>query len=598
MFRLDAKRITIFLLLIILILLSIPIYFFTEIKIPNDRHVLNKNLILEKGSLLDQQLLLFFVKAGSNQNDIIKIKNLLHNHAKDYNKKKYLVENVDINLSLTLNSCLKSENCLRIPIKLNEISGNVWRALIGIEDSRFLTHQGLDWISIFRAFLVNLRAAKIIQGGSTLTQQLAKNLFFSTERTITRKLKEAFYSMILELKYSKLELIEAYLNNVYWGSYKGLNIYGIKAASVFYFSKHPNDLDEFEASILIGMLKGPSLYSPFNSKKSFLIDRSNLIYKKLIADNFFTGTARVWTGPSWESWFKTNFGQRFLQLKSYSETKDHSFELFSLSYFLNKKLVELSKNFPKGEFEYQVIGQHDQNIQFQMSSNLAILNQRKNIGSLLKPIVYSIILENSSPDEMLSTEPITFNLKSGKWTPSDHYNETKLVSLKYALLKSLNIPYLRKINDFGFIKLEENLKKYIKNLKLPLSEFPAQLLGSAELTMDELKNVFTTFFNGRCTNKGIEKVYQILSDPSESTTANWAKSIGDSQFFGKTGTSNNGYDNWYVFHDSRDFYIIWMGHIGKRDVGSFALSGAGVSFDVLQDFLTSRAKNIGHNTCD
>ena len=161
-------------------------------------------------------------------------------------------------------------------------------------------------ISIVRATLVNIRAGRIVQGGSTLTQQLAKNLYFSTERTFSRKFKEALFSMLLEVKYSKEELIEAYLNNVYWGSYRGLSIVGIKAASLFYFEKHPNELDEYEAAILIGMLKGPNLYSPFYKNSKFIINRSNLIYKKLTDEGFFFGKIEQWTNRFWDKWLKTN----------------------------------------------------------------------------------------------------------------------------------------------------------------------------------------------------------------------------------------------------------------------------------------------------
>ena len=184
------------------------------------------------------------------------------------------------------NSCSLNHSCSQIHIPLEDISSNIWRGLIGIEDNRFLSHGGLDWRSILRAAFVNLRAGKVVQGGSTLTQQLGKNIFLSSENP-SRKAKEAMYSLVLEFKYSKKQLIESYLNNVYWGSFQGLKIYGIKTSSLFYFNKHPNQLTEYEAAILIGMLKAQASIHHSSPEKN-IKDRSLLVFKKLQSDGFFS----------------------------------------------------------------------------------------------------------------------------------------------------------------------------------------------------------------------------------------------------------------------------------------------------------------------
>ena len=97
----------------------------------------------------------------------------------------------------------------------------------------------------------------------------------------------------------------------------------------------------------------------------------------------------------------------------------------------------------------------------------------------------------------------------------------------------------------------------IPRLKRPLNDYPAQLLGSIELTVEEVLNIYLNFFTEKCTNMGVRKVIEILSSPAASTTSNWASDFKNSRFFGKTGTSNHGYDNWYVFYDSREIYVIW-----------------------------------------
>ena len=560
---------------------------------------------LERGSLVDTRLSAFFYRSLGRQEE-------LNNFTKEQNAststlvrkkltsphKKVVNKSFKYELEFFGGECRRSPNCINIPTPLSEISSNVWRALIGIEDSRFLNHAGLDWISIVRAMLVNIRAGRIVQGGSTLTQQLAKNLYFSTERTFSRKFKEALFSMLLEIKYSKEELIEAYLNNVYWGSYKGLSIVGIKAASLFYFEKHPNELDEYEAAILIGMLKGPNLYSPFYKNHKFIINRSNLIYKKLTAEGFFFGKIDQWSTRSWDKWLTTNFDERFYLLGALNFEKNISFEVFTLNYFLNKKLQWLGSTFKKGEFEYQVFWKNISGREISIISRDGIIEQRKNTGSLLKPIVYGLLFEEIDPGQEFETAPLEIKLKSGKWNPSDHFKGEGPISLSIALGQSLNLPYLRASIEYGFDRLEVELAEVLPDLKRPLREYPAQLLGSYEMTPSQVFDIYRPFLEKKCESKGIRHVYKILSDPTNSTTARWMKELEGASFFGKTGTSNNGFDNWYIFHDSIDLFVIWIGHVGPRDVGSFALSGAGVSFDVLRDFLTSRAKNIGQSTCD
>lgn len=553
---------------------------------------------LERGSFIKKDLVNYFVKSVASENSYEEFKIIFDEVVKKGNSSYYVARDSSLELTVYNNYCDIASDCVRIYIPLSDISGAVWRGLIGIEDSRFLTHQGIDWRSILRAMFVNIKAGRIVQGGSTLTQQLVKNTFLSSERTYTRKLKEALYSFILELRYPKLNIIESYLNNVYWGSYRGLKIYGIKAASLFYFNKHPNELDEFEASILIGMLKGPSLYSPFNRNKNNIKKRSELVFKKLIQDKFFLGKNIPWSRNRWERWFSTDFGNRHELIKSIVKTKKPDLQKFVLTYFLEKKIMDLSKRYPNADLAYRVVGLINHKEKVDIFSKPSIVDLPKNIGSLLKPIIYSRLFLKYNELEEFSTEELTLNLKSGKWSPKDHYNETEKVTLRFALQKSLNIPFIRAASSYGFDSLERYLEKIIPSLKKPLGEYPSQLLGSVELTEDQILHLYLGFLSQQCNNEAIKKVVKILSKPNESTTESWVGVLENAEFFGKTGTSNNGYDNWYLYYDSRDLLVVWIGHAGERNIGRLALSGGGVSFAVLKDFLTSRAKNIGQNICD
>lgn len=144
-------------------------------------------------------------------------------------------------------------------IKLEAIPLGLRQAVIAVEDSRFYTHPGFDVEAIFRAALVNLQIGTVVEGGSTITQQLVKNLFLSHDRTVSRKLEEFVLAVDLELRYSKGEILEMYLNTIYFGA----DAYGIGPASRAYFSKEPSQLTLAEATLLAGLPNAPGLYSPY-----------------------------------------------------------------------------------------------------------------------------------------------------------------------------------------------------------------------------------------------------------------------------------------------------------------------------------------------
>lgn len=146
-------------------------------------------------------------------------------------------------------------------VALNDIPLQMQQAIIAVEDSRFYQHGTFDVQSILRATLSNAQAGEIVEGGSTITQQLAKNLFLDQEQTFSRKAEEAIYSMLLENNYSKEDILEIYLNTIYFGS----GAYGIKEASVKYFNKHPSELTLSESTMLAGLPAAPSIYSPLEN---------------------------------------------------------------------------------------------------------------------------------------------------------------------------------------------------------------------------------------------------------------------------------------------------------------------------------------------
>jgi len=159
------------------------------------------------------------------------------------------------------------------------------KALVLVEDRRFYKHSGIDIISICRAFLINIRERRFVQGGSTITQQLARTLFLDNRKTITRKLKEIAIALFLELGYSKKSILYLYLTNVYMGSKNGYNINGFMQASMSYFSKTIMDLSITEYAALIAMVKGPNIYKP---DSELGIARRIMVLGKMLDNNLIT----------------------------------------------------------------------------------------------------------------------------------------------------------------------------------------------------------------------------------------------------------------------------------------------------------------------
>lgn len=149
-------------------------------------------------------------------------------------------------------------------VNLDDIPLHMQQAIIAVEDNRFYQHGSFDVQSIVRAMLSNAQAGEIVEGGSTITQQLAKNLFLGQEQTLSRKAEEAIYSLMLENNYTKEEILELYLNTIYFGS----GAYGIKDASIKYFHKHPSELTLAECTMLAGLPAAPSIYSPLENPEA------------------------------------------------------------------------------------------------------------------------------------------------------------------------------------------------------------------------------------------------------------------------------------------------------------------------------------------
>lgn len=542
-------------------------------------------------------------------------KEKLDDYFTSFDRTKNLVKNDLVYGSLLANHC-KQIYCFQNKLPFEKIPSNFWKGLIGIEDTRFLDHIGIDVISIIRAIVADIKAMKLVQGGSTITQQLAKNLFLSNEKTFSRKFKEWIYAIYLEKKYLKEDILKLYFNEMEWGSLNSTKIKGVNAASLFYFVKKPEDLSPYEATILITMLKGPYYYHPIN-KTERLRKRVDNDFKKLVKKNVFLSLESQWNDSDWEKWVKdlktyvdSNFYRSIWFASKNLNSLLEPFQVFIFDQSTNTTLKRLREKYKIKELAFKSIiiepeckskcASYYFYSSYERKLNEAIEEEKHQVGSILKPILYNMYIDEGFEwDDQISTAPITLKLVSGKWTPKEASRiKNDKITVEEALMRSRNIPTIKLANDIGFEKIEERLEKYIPEIKKPLKEYPAQLLGAIELSLKQISEIYKKFIIEKC-HISQKTSLLVLSDPSKTTLRNVvAKPIKESKFFGKTGTSNSGLDSWFVGFDGKYLSINWFGVDGNRLNKKLRIGGATSSFRIYQNYLLKNGKRPGSFNCN
>jgi len=539
------RKLKFLLTLFLLAALSLGLYIFFIIsdvdEIFTAHHSGNPPLVkMEIGSQTNKKQFQDFYKFSTSEKifDQWMSENLENKNIKLTNGKIEFLSDVEIN-GLYVNHCGRIY-CFQNKTQFSNIPPSLWKALIGTEDIRFLDHRGVDLKSILRALWVDLKKMKYVQGGSTITQQLVKNLFLSNEKSIERKIKEVIMALYIEYRYKKEEILQAYLNEQVWGSLNGIRIKGHQAASLFYFNKPSQKLSEVEAAILISMLKGPYYYSPLTHVER-LISRSNTQFNKLVEnDLFYSKKSDFWKKKKWLAWsnkltvrVKSNIYKDFyLSSKERGNKNTNRYEIFTWFRGISEVRNILKSRTDNKDFAFKIFRKNltcQKCIPFKIYSKIeknlrkAIDSERHQIGSIFKPLVYQNFLdEGYTRNHLISTEEISFNLKSGIWTPNDSKTIEKELKLEVALQKSKNRPFIRLSSEYGFEHIQTYLQRLnIPNLKLPLSEYPAQLLGAIELSVNEVGSIYTQFIDNLCEriNRDILKwedsVFDILSDPKK-----------------------------------------------------------------------------------
>jgi len=420
---------------------------------------------------------------------------------------------------------------------LEKIPAELHDAVIAIEDERFYSHSGIDVTGVARAMLANIKAMRIVQGGSTVTQQLAKNLFFTPEKTIGRKLLEAFAALSLERRLSKEEIIELYLNEVYLGQEGSVAIHGVKEAASVFFGKEIAQLSLSESALLAGIIRAPSYYSPRRHPNRALQRRNVVLHKMrqlelISADKLQTAldakvnivqeTFHRRTAPHYMSALRKDLSDHLnLDAAMRSGLRVYTGIDIDMQACAEKALEEgldrLEKNYPalannqeKLEGGLIALEPHSGKIKawaggrdFSKNQFDHVIQARRQMGSTVKPFVYLTALDGAlndyrtaAPNTMLSDRPMRVQTISREiWEPKNFDNKFRGdVTLRYALENSLNIPAVEIGQKVGDKTIYRTLDKFrlIKNVP----PVPALSLGAADTSLFDLTAAYSALSNG------------------------------------------------------------------------------------------------------
>jgi penicillin-binding protein 2D len=415
-------------------------------------------------------------------------------------------------------------------VSLEEIATPVIQATVAIEDRKFYDHNGFDYKRIAGAILADVKALAKVQGASTITQQYARNLYLEHDKTWKRKLMEAFYTIRLEMNYTKSEILEGYLNTIYYGH----GAYGIQAASQYYFGKNAIDLTLAEASLLSGVPKGPGIYSPLiNPEKAK--QRQKIILNMMVENKYmkkdaatlaaaekltFLGKyphAKKEIAPYYQDAVRNalknqlNLDDRTIELgglKVYTtlDTKQQAVAEETVAKLISKEteieaaLVAVN---PKNGHVKAMVGGRD----YEKSPFNRAIQAVRQPGSTVKPLLYYAALEQGfTPSTMMRSEPTTFKFQDGRPDYSPHnFNSLYAngeISLAQALAVSDNVIAVKTHLFLGEDSMVETAKRF--GIQSKMAKVPSLALGTSGVRVLEIANAYSHFANG---GKKVEPVF-------------------------------------------------------------------------------------------
>ncbi len=528
----------------------------------------------------------------------------------------------------------------RSPVPLAEVPQEMINALIAAEDAHFYSHHGIDFRGMARAMLRNIRAGKVLEGGSTLTQQLAKVLFLTPERSYTRKLKEMALALRIEQHYTKREILSFYLNQIYFGS----GAYGIEAASRIYFGKSVKQLDLAECALLAGLPRSPRYYSPFKSLVGAKRRRSYVL-NRMVADGFISSAAaaaakqeplpttpppaQAEKAPYFVEYVRQRVEDRFgsgilysggLRITTSLDPRLQTYAEEAIASGLERiekrtrhkhaaplqaALIAIE---PSSGLIRAMVGGRD----FASSQFNRACQAMRQPGSAFKPIIYADALAHGiGASELFDDSPLVVKTDHDTvWRPMN-FTRTYLgpVTMRQALEQSLNIPTVRLLERIGIDSVITFARRI--GITSPLSPYLSLALGSSVVSLSELTSAYAVFAdhglklgpasiitvadrNGVVVYRD-DAIPQVVMKPEtaylityllegaiERGTGWEARSLGRPAA-GKTGTTNDYHDAWFIGYTPNLVTGVWVGYDDSTSIGP-RQTGARAALPIWLDF--------------
>jgi 1A family penicillin-binding protein len=526
----------------------------------------------------------------------------------------------------------------RIDVPLDRVSPHLVRAMVAIEDQRFYEHAGVDFVRVMGAALNNVREGRRAQGGSTITQQLARQSFLSADKTLRRKLQEVVVAARLEGEFSKDEILRLYLNKVYFGD----GLYGVEAASLGFFGKHAADLDVSEAALLAGLVKSPSTYAPTISREravarrnvvlqamreSGAIDRAT--YEKAREANVELVDA-LRGEEAYGQYFKEEVRKQLVEKFGWQRVYQGGIRVYTTIDLDMQKLAETEVQRGLDEVEKRrarrakkkepaaeaaplqaalvaldpstgevraMVGGRD----FDKSRFNRAVQARRQPGSAFKPFVYAAAVERGySPATLITNLSDPVLTIEGEWVPEDEHLESTAMTMRTALRTSSNRAAVRMLQQVGIAETVQGAERLGVG---SVPSVPSLALGSGEVTLLSMTSAYAAFANQgmlntpvlirRVETTGGEVLFEasrraeravseatafimttMMADVINAGTAWQARRVGFTlPAAGKTGTTNDYHDAWFVGYTPKLVTGVWLGYDQPQTIVSNGYAG-------------------------
>ncbi|MEH6634766.1 MAG: penicillin-binding protein 1B [Halioglobus sp.] len=544
----------------------------------------------------------------------------------------------------------------RVLVRLDDVPETLLQGLLAVEDRRFYRHWGFSIVGIARAAFSNLRSGQVVAGGSTITQQLVKNYYLTPERTIVRKLTEVLMAVLLELHYDKDQILESYVNEIYLGQEGPRAIHGFALAARHYFDTPLQQLGLHQQALLVGMIKGPSLYNPLRNPQR-AVARRNVVLdvmaeQGVISTEHATVAKAMPLGLNNKHQIRGSF-PAFLDLvrrQLRQEYREEDLTTLGLSIFtsfdpLLQRQVERSTTavmeqldaggelqsatvvtrFDTGEVAALVGGRKVRYAGFNRA-----LDARRPAGSLLKPAVYLAALEQPrlySLATPLSDTPLQIKGAGGQlWEPRNFDRQSHGdVLLYHALAKSYNLASARLGMDLGLDTVVDMLQRL--GIERDVPRVPALSLGAGEYSPMDMAAMYQTIAAGgfRMPLRSIRDIVDAHGNPLKRYPLEYDRTVSlqavhllhyalravvregtgrgvyrylpdNFEVAGKTGTTNNGRDSWFAGFSGDLLAVSW---IGRDDNGGTGLTGGSGALKVWAHFMArSSERSLGYRMPD